>query len=451
MSLSPTPLSRSLAIVPLLAGLALVGCQKETLTTDYGFGGTTDFFYGYSAANSADHDTLPTLWANYGSSGALDVSATGLHLLDDGTLVIGETDWANGKLTLKYLDREGEVLRVRKTDVGSAYSTWAWGSGKSLRLGNSIVISVNGFQALLDLQAGELKWTAEAPGYGFGNSEGIVAVNTPCPGDYSVSLIDPADGSAGLIVEFPDNAGHQMPHVQAASPTLSKSNEAYFATLIRYTTDGSQASSAKTGTYLSVYRAGTEEPVWERRESDEVQYGFGQPVYANGAIVLARSEGLAAFDVENGEELWSSEKDHPTTGSGDDYASVFNVLTYDATSATVYAASHNEIVAFDAATGARRWSSSSGNGQNGLIQIQAVNGGLLAATSSTGTHLFDAATGAEVQRIPNLLGVENYDYAPDIIGDPENSRLYIYDGNAVYSVEAEFPVAGQQPIANTGF
>ena len=158
------------------------------------------------------------------------------------------------------------------------------------------------------------------------------------------------------------------------------------------------ALNVKTGALLWRYQAGA--PIMQ-----------GSPAVANGVVYAASYDSLYALNAASGALLWSSGSawgnSSPAVAHGVVYAGSFDDSVY----------------AFDAVTGAQRWSyptgdqifSSSPAVANGVVYIGSTDGNVYALGAGTGAKLWSYPIGSEA--------------APVVV----NGMVYVSANNSVYA------------------
>jgi outer membrane protein assembly factor BamB len=141
--------------------------------------------------------------------------------------------------------------------------------------------------------------------------------------------------------------------------------------------------------YVASFNLSSGAPVWQRRIATSGDAWRYVPAVSNGVVYIGGSTAMYAFDRFTGAPLWRTE-----LGGGE-----FNMVTVR--HGTVYATTYSDekIYAFDAATGAIRWSRATLAGCCLTGPVTIANG--LPYVNDDALYVFNATTGAPVFKTAN--------------------------------------------------
>ncbi len=368
-------------------------------------------------------------------------SATELQQLDDNTLVLGYFDYQEDKLVTEHFSFDGErTATFETTPPGGPF--FSFDSTDPYRTGNAVVITMfasnphRSSVGRLNLSNGELEWVGETRGVGGGTSADFIIRRCWDGEDHTISTVDPATGLARQFFNFPYSSEQSQPYILDAIVVASATSGPNVALL---TGNGVRKSSVTgwniTGSTLSVYAEPESEPLWEYERTGDYQNSDGSLTSVKGLIVKAYGDDLLAFDALSGEIVWTKALAE-SIGSIAKSHTALDVVTYDAESEVLYVAGELAVAALEPSTGETLWTSPIGAWGNSARDINRLAGDLLAVTTTSGIHLLNVETGEQLQYIPNYI-VTNFYNDVSIVADPEQDRLYVYDGTTLFCVSLE--------------
>ncbi len=214
---------------------------------------------------------------------------------------------------------------------------------------------------------------------------------------------------------------------------------------------------------VTAYRLSNGEPVW--RHSNRVRFyesngGAGPratPTLAGGRVFAHGATGIVdAFDAGTGKRLWSHDASADTEVSVPGWGFSSSPLVVDG---SVIVASSGALVAYDAATGERRWLMRSRGGSyssphlltlDGVAQVILMGGrGTTAVAAADGSVLWENAWAGSPMVQPALLpGGDLLITSADAMGGLGVRRLGLAHGASGWSVAERWTSRGLKPYFN---
>ena len=224
---------------------------------------------------------------------------------------------------------------------------------------------------------------------------------------------------------------------------------------------------ADTMELVSCYSAKTGEPVWTNSihaRHDDTLGGAGPratPTYANGKLYAQSASGLLqCLDAANGNVLWKQDLSTPEAPDPPLYGFASSPLVVDDLVLQFCSgAGRNEMIAFDAATGAERWSAAKDTGGYGSPHFAALGGvpqvlmlhsaGLQSFVPTTGAMLWEHAWPKRMfPRCLQPLPVDGESIALGATSDFGTRLVQVKKNDAGWDVKEEWTNGSHRPYFN---